>query len=187
MATPCPLCHAPSMFSSPAHLHTSLTSLTRGPVICPVPFCGYPATSLDSLILHLASHTVSVGVIHKTPQSDNIEQVIRDLEDLVDSEIDCVEPQSVSAVSGESWPHVMAGLAPLPSWSCSQMQSSQSYQLYQTCQSLSNQVAATTSLSSLSPSQYPAPELSPSHYLESVTSLSSPPSHHTQAQLIGKL
>ena len=180
MVVPCLLCQCGSFTDLPS-LISSLSGLAGGPLVCPLSHCGHTEVGLDNLIRHLSSHQAADS------STDNIEQVIRDLEDLVDSEIDCVEPQSVSAVSGESWPHVMAGLAPLPSWSCSQMQSSQSYQLYQTCQSLSNQVAATTSLSSLSPSQYPAPELSPSHYLESVTSLSSPPSHHTQAQLIGKM
>ena len=155
MALPCPLCHTPSVFPGPAHLLASVTQLTRGPSLCPVPCCGYTATSLDSLILHLACHSDNITVLqqhqhhsdnrtvlhHKQQQqleSDNIEQVIKDLEDLVDSEIE-LKPQVSAAGESCLGPSVVSDLAPdmitqpLPTWSCptpdsglgSQMQSPQ--------------------------------------------------------------
>ena len=150
MAAPCPLCHTPCVFPGPAPLLAALDSLARGPILCPLPLCGHTAASLDSLILHLAScHSDNIAVSLQHPllsdnnpvfqqkqqqqlESDNIEQVIKDLEDLVESEIE-LKPQLSAG------PCVITGLAPdivtqpLPTWSCptpdsgrgSQMQSPQ--------------------------------------------------------------
>ena len=156
MALPCPLCHTPSVFPGPAQLLASVTQLTQGPSLCPVPLCGYTAASLDSLILHLTCHSDNITVLQQHQhhsdnntvlyqkqqqqqlESDNIEQVIKDLEDLVDSEIE-LKPQVSAAGESRLGPGVMTDLTPdmitqpLSTWSCptpdsglgSQMQSPQ--------------------------------------------------------------
>ena len=232
MVLPCPLCHTPSVFPGPAQLLTSVTQLTRGPSLCPVPFCGYTATSLDSLILHLTCHSDNITVLqqhqhhsdnitvlhHKQQQqqleSDNIEQVIKDLEDLVDSEIE-LKPQVSAAGESCLGPSVVSDLAPdmitqpLPTWSCptpdsglgSQMQSPQgsniSLQGYQSFPIMSGQPFQLNTLNLqdssrqvLSPPH--AGSLPQSQYPGPeagaplyTESLRSPPSH--QAQLRGKL
>ena len=222
MAAPCPLCHTPSVFPGPAPLLAALDSLARGPILCPLALCGHTAASLDSLILHLTScHSDNMEGAHQHQvladnnavfqqkqqqqlESENIEQVIKDLEDLVDSEIDLKPQVSVG-------PGVISGLAPdlvtqpPPSWSCptpdsglgSQMQSPQGYQSFmlempgQSCQlssinlqGMSNQVS-TPSLPSLM-SAPPPPAPAPAAWLPQCQ-YPGPEADHTQPPLRGKL
>ena len=215
---PCPLCLTPSVFPGPGPLLAALSSLTQGPILCPLPMCGHTAASLDSLILHLACHSDNLSATkqHQSDnspvfqqqqqqlESDNIDQVIKDLEDLVDSECELQPPVVTS-------PATQMVTQPPPTWSCptpdsglgSQLQSPQGSNIslpgpgYQSfvsgqpfqlnsinLQGMSNQVSASSVSSLLSaPPPHPA---SVGQYrgpgLEA-----GPHSDHSQAQLRGKL
>ena len=226
---PCPLCLTPSVFPGPGPLLAALSSLTRGPILCPLPLCGHTAASLDSLILHLACHSDNLSATqqHQPQQhqqhqsdnspvfqqnqqqleSDNIDQVIKDLEDLVGSER---EPPGLAVTS----PPQMVTQPP-PAWSCptpdsglgSQLQSPQGshinlpgpgYQGFMSgqpfhlnsinLQGLSNQVSASSVSSLLSaPPPHPA-SVGLIQYRGSGPEVG-PHSDHSQAQaqLRGKL
>ena len=79
MVLTCMLCHC-GTFSDLSSLISALTTLARCPLVCPLSHCGHTEQGLDNLIQHLSSHQASDNI-------DNIDQVIRDLEDLVQTDI----------------------------------------------------------------------------------------------------
>ena len=88
MVISCPLCCSPQ-FTDPGHLLATLSALVRSPLQCPVAYCGTPCHGLDGLIQHLPCHLQPPALLPPTSpvqEADNIEQVIKDLEELVDRE-----------------------------------------------------------------------------------------------------
>ena len=79
MMLSCLLCHCGS-FPDLSSLLSALSSLTRCRLVCPLPHCGHTELGLDNMVQHLSSHQAADNI-------DNIEQVIRDLEDLVQTDI----------------------------------------------------------------------------------------------------
>ena len=79
MVLSCLLCHC-GTFSDLSSLISALSSLTRGRLVCPLSHCGHTELGLDNMVQHLTSHQAADNI-------DNIEQVIRDLEDLVQTDI----------------------------------------------------------------------------------------------------
>ena len=75
----CLLCHSPS-FTDLSTLISALSSLTTCHLVCPLSHCGHTELGLDNMVRHLSSHQAADSI-------DNIEQVIRDLEDLVQTDI----------------------------------------------------------------------------------------------------
>ena len=96
MTIPCPLCCG-AQFSDPGHLLTSVSALVTGPVQCPVDYCGVQCHSLDSLLQHLPCHLQPPEPL--PPPSDNIDDVIKDLADLVNNDIN----NGVFAGGESSW------------------------------------------------------------------------------------
>ena len=79
MVLTCLLCHC-GTFSDLSSLISALSSLTRCRLVCPLSHCGHTELGLDNMVQHLSSHQAADNI-------DNIEQVIRDLEDLVQTDI----------------------------------------------------------------------------------------------------
>ena len=79
MVVNCLLCHSPS-FTDLSSLISALSSLTSCRLVCPLSHCGHTELGLDNMVRHLSSHQAANSI-------DNIEQVIRDLEDLVRTDI----------------------------------------------------------------------------------------------------
>ena len=75
----CLLCHC-GTFSDLSSLISALSSLSRCRLVCPLSHCGHTGLGLDNMVQHLSSHQAADNI-------DNIEQVIRDLEDLVQTDI----------------------------------------------------------------------------------------------------
>jgi len=75
----CPLCDC-YVFSDVAKYVSALSNLLVCPLTCPLPGCGHAVVGVAGLAEHVASH----GPQHQT--ADNIDQVIRDIEELVDRE-----------------------------------------------------------------------------------------------------
>ena len=79
MVLSCLLCHS-ATFTDLSSLISALSSLTRCRLVCPLSHCGHTELGLDNMVQHLSSHQAADNI-------DNIEQVIRDLEDLVQTDI----------------------------------------------------------------------------------------------------
>ena len=79
MVLTCLLCHC-GTFTDLSSLISALSSLTRCRLVCPLSHCGHTELGLDNMVQHLSSHQAADNI-------DNIEQVIRDLEDLVQTDI----------------------------------------------------------------------------------------------------
>merc|ERR1712106_838514 len=75
----CPLCDC-YVFSDVAKYVSALSNLLVCPLTCPLPGCGHAVVGVAGLAEHVASH----GPQHQA--ADNIDQVIRDIEELVDRE-----------------------------------------------------------------------------------------------------
>ena len=90
MVVPCLLCQCGSFTDLPS-LISSLSGLAGGPLVCPLSHCGHTEVGLDNLIRHLSSHQAADS------STDNIEQVIRDLEDLVQTDINLKPDSPVAA------------------------------------------------------------------------------------------
>ena len=94
MVLSCLLCHSPA-FNDLSSLISALSSLLTCPLACPLPHCGHTELGLDNLVRHLSSHQASDNM-------NNIEQVIRDLEDLVQTDITIKSDNSIPVMNQSS-------------------------------------------------------------------------------------